>query len=72
MNYKLTMLFIAQTITTPAAFAGDDAASEAMRILDNIKARPGQVTTSADPTAGAGGSRSYNLDYMPRGAPGGA
>jgi hypothetical protein len=61
-----------QTITTPAAFAGDDAASEAMRILDNIKARPSQVTTSADPTAGAGGSRSYNLDYMPRGAPGGA
>jgi hypothetical protein len=45
----------------------EDPANEAMRILDNIKARPAQIAREgADPTAGAGGNRSYNLDYVPR------
>lgn len=52
--------------TASRAYAANDG-SEAMRILDNIKARPAQVAAAAaaHPTAGSGGQRSYDLDYVP-------
>lgn len=45
--------------------AEEDPANEALRILGNIKSRPSQISSSADPS-GEGGYRSYNLDYTPR------